>query len=179
MFWQRAKMCLNEESPCSLGKAALWGYLVAWGLFFPFIVFPLLFIPIVYSGRLSHPSGKKRCLLAKAALFAFVVQKALEVSMYLVIKHEQAVFNGMPKICAIVSANAPSIWEAALKEKYRMAVAGRDTYRKFGANKRYSLGPDGVDQNGQLIYDPTNGVVSSGDIILGNVLEPTAGVPAP
>jgi len=29
----------------------------------------------------------------------------------------------------------------------------------------YSLGPDGVDQGGMVIYDPTNGTVSTGDVI--------------
>ncbi|MCE5229116.1 hypothetical protein LLG95_05920 [bacterium] len=30
----------------------------------------------------------------------------------------------------------------------------------------YSLGPDGIDQHGALSYDPTNGTISSGDIVL-------------
>jgi len=29
----------------------------------------------------------------------------------------------------------------------------------------YSVGPDGIDQRGELVYDPTNGTISSGDIV--------------
>ena len=30
----------------------------------------------------------------------------------------------------------------------------------------WSVGPDGIDQNAQVYYDPTNGVLSAGDIVL-------------
>ncbi|MDX2177133.1 MAG: hypothetical protein SF028_11765 [Candidatus Sumerlaeia bacterium] len=31
----------------------------------------------------------------------------------------------------------------------------------------YSLGPDAADQQGQVLYDPTNGTVSAGDVVVG------------
>jgi type II secretory pathway pseudopilin PulG len=38
--------------------------------------------------------------------------------------------------------------------------------RADGACQLYSLGPDGFDDRGLLVYDPTNGAESDGDILL-------------
>lgn len=35
-----------------------------------------------------------------------------------------------------------------------------------GSNDLYSIGPDRIDQQGALIYNPTNGIISDGDIIV-------------
>jgi len=35
----------------------------------------------------------------------------------------------------------------------------------YSAIHLYSVGPDGIDQQGELVYDPTNGTISSGDIV--------------
>lgn len=35
----------------------------------------------------------------------------------------------------------------------------------YSAIYLYSVGPDGIDQQGELVYDPTNGTVSAGDIV--------------
>lgn len=52
------------------------------------------------------------------------------------------------------------------------AVAGeiKDPYDeqplRSNATHLWSIGPDGVDQQGELIYDPTNGTISAGDIVV-------------
>lgn len=40
-----------------------------------------------------------------------------------------------------------------------------DAPLKTTADKIYSVGPDGIDQSGTVIYDPTNGTTSAGDIM--------------
>ncbi|MFH0794343.1 MAG: hypothetical protein V2A74_09965 [bacterium] len=51
-------------------------------------------------------------------------------------------------------------WRDPFTEK-SLVVAGTEDERII-----YSLGPDLVDQHGELIYDPTNGVASAGDLVL-------------
>lgn len=51
-------------------------------------------------------------------------------------------------------------WRDPFTEK-ALVVAGTEDERII-----YSLGPDLEDQHGELIYDPTNGVASAGDLVL-------------
>jgi hypothetical protein len=67
-------------------------------------------------------------------------------------------------------ANRPSGWRDVFT--YNEASSSVEHFRPLGFIIRdrsvdiYSIGPDGVDNSALLAYDPTNGICSSGDIIV-------------
>ena len=50
-------------------------------------------------------------------------------------------------------------------EEYSGATEGADGRPLYSAYRIWSVGPDREDQQGDIIYDPTNGLVSGGDIV--------------
>lgn len=72
----------------------------------------------------------------------------------------------MPLWVGAVSANAPSIWEKAILDKVEKVKEGKSFFASDKDKTGYSVGPDGSDQGGLILYDPTNGVLSPGDIPL-------------
>lgn len=64
----------------------------------------------------------------------------------------------------------PGMQEDAIRTKVSAISRGLDPFGSplvRSGNAIYSLGPDRSDQGGALAYDPTNGTVSTGDIVIG------------
>jgi hypothetical protein len=56
--------------------------------------------------------------------------------------------------------------EKAILDKVEKVKEGKSFFASDKDKTGYSVGPDGSDQGGLILYDPTNGVLSPGDIPL-------------
>lgn len=74
----------------------------------------------------------------------------------------------------IIGPEVGAVYEGGIRERVRRQVqeAQRDLFdgtqplRETEDGTYYGVGPSGVDHGGRIPYDPTNGIVSEGNIIL-------------
>lgn len=116
--------------------------------------------------KMTRPVGVLLMVIA-LVMFGFTTQKIGEYLVYRYARDANLSSYNMPLWASAVSAAAPSIWEKAVLDKVDRVKEGRDLFPSDAKNIGYSVGPDGSDQGGFILYDPTNGVLSPGDILLG------------
>lgn len=117
----------------------------------------------------------------KAVFFilGLVSRVALIICVYMVASAQQHTPIGPNGIGTALSLGfialgpeSGSIYELGVLRRVNLQqVSTYDLFRggnelSYRGTIQYSVGPDGVDDEGLIIYDPTNGVVSTGDILL-------------
>jgi len=159
---------------CSAGRVG--GYGIGWAMMFPVIL--LLGVALLFGllhnrfGKLEATRRKRALLAAVVAALAFCAFASQKLGEYLVYRYTRdanlSSYNQMPVWMGAVSASAPNVWEKALLDKIERVKNAKDQFSSDSKGARYSVGPDGLDQKGLLLYDPTNGVASPGDIPIPN-----------
>lgn len=129
------------------------------------IVLPhLATVPFLwFMALLVRPSRKMFCLLLYVVLICKVVMACLSCFFVLLGFPSWVIASGLSVVCP---SEMPVI-EAMVREKIRRARAERREV--FGWKRGYaefSIGPDNVCDGETLLYDPTNGTLSGGDIPL-------------
>ena len=156
----------SRVRPIGITVCIALGYVFGWALGFPLVVVAGLAVGAWVRQR---SSAAKRLMTPSAAAFVVVgllVQVVAVLSMCWWIRVGPLTSYHAPLWSAVVSASAPSLWEKAVHRKILSVQRGQDRFPWDDGNRHYSLGPDGTDQQAQLLYDPSNGVVSLGDIII-------------
>lgn len=160
--------------PAGIAGCIALGYLLGWALGFPLVVVAVLAVGAWVRLR---SRAARRLMIPVAATFVvvgFLVQVAAVSAMCWWIRVGPLTSYHAPPWSAVVSASAPSLWEKAVHGKIWRVQRGQDRFPWDDGRSHYSLGPDGTDQQAHLLYDPSNGVVSPGDILIGTRRNPAA-----
>ena len=160
---------------------------LCWFLLFSFLLVTIDFViggPVgavpalfILSALYFACSADDRMLIRLALAASLVRIVFTAVSFYIASQHTTWVLRNKCICAAAVLAVTPDQLEAQIAhviERARKSLPqgeGVDPFtgtpfQKDSAGQPYSIGPDCADDGGRLIYDPSNGIVSGGDVTL-------------
>ena len=157
----------SRVRPIGIVVSVALGYLLGWALGFPLVVLAAV---AVGAWVRQNRRAAKRLMTPAAAAFGLVgllVQITAVLAMCWWVRVGPLTSYHAPLWSAVVSASAPNLWEKVVYSKIMRVQGGQDSFPWDVSKRHYRLGPDGTDQQAQLLYDPSNGVLSPGDILIG------------
>lgn len=171
----------NKPSQAELAKGVLLGWAVSWslGFFSPTYVAAPVVLGVAIVALVRCVRRRRAPGFAIMALWGYVLRIAGSAALLHAFQTRYATVDAIPDFAArplffLVALPDQGSYEAAVRvlaTRARCATPGQvDPFSgvllKTGpAGDVYSVGPDLVDDGALLVYDPTNGTVSGGDIL--------------
>lgn len=151
----------------------LLGYLVGWGR--PFYTLLTIFggiqLYISIDAFQRNHDNYKRLFYLFCTMLGFILGICTQV-MYLD-RYIQQLYVDEGPFDGTNSGSFPPVsvvqlgyYERIILQKVESARNGDDTFLGAHEERGYSFGPDGINDYGLIVYDPTNGVISRGDVHL-------------